>query len=391
MTLRTKLLMMLMLGPALTIVPRIQAEENAVHAIRAYVGTYTRKESKGIYTFTLDPKTGETSEPELAAELVNPSFVAISPNEKFLYAVNEVADFPGVAGKKAGGVTGFKLDKQSGKLTKINSQLSGGPGPCHVQVDKSGKVVLVANYGGGSVASLPINAEGELSPAASFIQHVGSSINPRRQTAPHAHSVNVDATNKFAVVADLGMDQLLVYKLNSEKGTITPNDPPSVATIPGGGPRHFSFHPNGKFAYANNEILLSVTAYKWDAAQGVLTPIVTEPTVPAGTSLDGNSTAECLVHPSGKFLYVSNRGPNSIAVFQIKENGTLKSVERESTQGEIPRGFGIDPTGNWLIAGNQNSDSVIVYRINQDTGELDPTGKLLNIPTPVNVRMIQIR
>lgn len=369
----------------------LNAEESSVDSIRVYVGTYTRGDSKGIYTFELDPKTGKTTEPQLAAELVNPSFVAIAPSGKYLYAVNEVADFPGVKGKQAGGVTGFKLDAKTGKLTKINSQLSGGPGPCHLSVDHEEKCVVVANYGGGSVASLPIKQNGELAPAASFIQHEGSSVNPRRQTAPHAHSANVDAGNNYAVVADLGLDKLLVYKLDAEQGTLTPNDPPFVKTVQGGGPRHLDFHPNGKYAYANNEITLSVTAYDYDSNNGVLTPLQTVTTVPEGTPLQGNSTAETLVHPSGKFLYVSNRGPNSIAMFRIKDDGTLESLGLESTQGEIPRGFGIDPTGNFLLVGNQNTHTVVVLKIDQETGMLSSTGTKLEIPSPVNVRMLPIK
>ncbi|WP_417849683.1 lactonase family protein [Thalassoglobus sp.] len=366
------------------------AQQESVNAVRVYVGTYTRKESKGIYTFTLNPQTGETSEPELAAELTNPSFVAISPSGKFLYAVNEVSDFAGPGQGAAGGVTGFQLDAQTGKLTKINSQSSGGPGACHLTVDQTGKCVLVANYGGGSVASLPIDEDGSLKPAASLMQHKGSSVNERRQKGPHAHSVNVDAANKFAVVADLGLDQLLVYKLNAEAGTLTPNDPAFTKSIPGGGPRHLSFHPNGKLAFANNEMLLSVTAYNYDANKGVLTPIETYSTVPEGTGLEGNSTAETLVHPSGKFLYVSNRGPNSIAMFRIRKDGTLEPLGYAPTNGEIPRGFGIDPTGNFLLAANQNSDTVVVFRIDQKTGKLSATGTVLNISTPVNVRMLAI-
>lgn len=370
--------------------PPVLAEEKNMDSIRVFVGTYTRSDSKGIYTFELDPKTGKTTEPVLAAELVNPSFVAISPSGKLLYAVNEVADFPGITGQKAGGVTGFQLNAKTGQLTKINSQLSGGPGPCHLTVDATGQCVIVANYSGGSVASLPINEQGELAPAASFIQHIGSSVNPSRQASPHAHSANIDAGNNFAVVADLGLDKLFVYKLDADQGTLTPHDPPSVSTQPGDGPRHLSFHPNGKFAYANNEILLSVTAYSYDGRKGVLTPLMTASTVPEGTKLEGNSTAETLVHPSGKFLYVSNRGPNSIAMFRIQEDGTLVSLGQESTLGEIPRGFGIDPTGNFLLAGNQNSDTVVVFKINQETGQLTPTGTVLKIPSPVNVRMLAI-
>lgn len=366
------------------------AEDSQMDSIRVYVGTYTRNGSKGIYTFELNPKTGATTQPVVAAELKNPSFVAISPSGNYLYAVNEVSDFPGISGPKAGGVTGFQMDAKSGKLTKLNSQLSGGPGPCHLTVDNAEKCVLVANYGGGSVACLPIQEGGELAPASSFFQHEGSSVNPRRQQGPHAHSVNVDAGNQFAVVADLGLDKLLVYKLNAEKGELSPNTPPSVSTHPGDGPRHFSFHPNGKFAYANNEILLSVTAYGYDADQGILTPLETYPTVPEGTGLEGNSTAETLVHPSGKFLYVSNRGPNSIAMYRINPDGKLTSLGQEPTKGKIPRGFGIDPTGKYLLAANQDSDTVVVFEIDPSTGKLSPTGTVLEIPTPVCVRMLPI-
>ncbi len=366
------------------------AEEKQVDSIRVYVGTYTRKGSEGIYTFELDPQTGKATPPQLAAKLVNPSFVAISPSGKFLYAVNEVSNFPGANGKKAGGVTSFSMDAKSGKLTKLNSQISEGAGPCHLSVDHTGKCVIVANYGGGSVASLPVKANGELESAASFIQHEGSSVNPRRQKGPHAHSVNVDAGNNFAVVADLGLDKLLVYKLDAKEGTLTPNDPPSVSSNPGAGPRHFSFHPNGKFAYVCNEMQSSVTAYAYDAKQGVLTSRMTLSTLPEDYEDKGNSTAEALVHPSGKFLYVSNRVHDSIAMFQIKDDGTIKHIGNESTQGKIPRNFGIDPTGKYLLAANQDSNTIVVFEIDQSSGKLKSTGTVIEVPTPVCVRMTPI-
>lgn len=365
-----------------------QAQEREVGLQRVYVGTYTRGESQGIYTFLLNSLTGEATAPELAAELVNPSFLAFSPNNKFLYAVNEVSDFPGSSGRSAGGVTGFALDALSGKLTKLNSQHSGGAGPCHVVVDKTGKVVVVANYGGGSVASYAVNEDGSLEPASSFIQHEGSSVNPNRQTAPHAHSVNIDANNRFAVVADLGLDKLLVYKLDTATGKLTPNDPPSVSTPAGGGPRHLSFHPNGKFAYSNNEILPSVTAYKYDAENGLLTPMMTLSSVPEGYNDPGNSTAEVLVHPSGKFLYVSNRGHDSIAMYTINADGTLEAIGHESTRGNVPRNFGIDLTGKYLLAANQNSGTIVIFEIDQQTGKLKATGNVVDVPSPVCVRMV---
>ena len=366
------------------------AEEKQVTSIRVFVGTYTRNGSEGIYTFELDPQTGKTTPPQLAAKLVNPSFVAISPSGKFLYAVNEVSDFPGANGKKAGGVSSFAMDAKTGKLTKLNSQVSGGAGPCHLSVDRTGKCVIVANYGGGSVASLPVKANGELEPAASFIQHEGSSVNPGRQKGPHAHSANVDAGNNFVVVADLGLDKLMVYKFDAEKGTLSPNDPPSVSSNPGAGPRHFSFHPTGKFAYACNEMQSSVTAYAYDAKKGVLTPLMTLSTLPDDDEGKGNSTAEALVHPSGKFLYVSNRVHDSIAMFKINEDGTIKRIGNESTQGKIPRNFGIDPTGKYLLAANQNSNTIVVFEIDPSSGKLKPTGNVIKVPTPVCVRMVPI-
>ena len=366
------------------------AEEETVDTIRVYIGTYTRKESQGIYTFELNLQTGTTTEPELAAELVNPSFVAFSPDHKYLYAVNEVSDFPGSEEKKAGGVTGFRLDAKSGALTLLNSQLSGGVGPCHVTVDGTGKCVVVANYGSGSAASFPVSEQGELAPAATVIQHEGSSVNPKRQQGPHAHSANIDAGNNYVVIADLGLDQLRVYKLNAEQATLTPNDPPFVKTEPGVGPRHFNFHPNGRFAYSNNEMASSVTAYGYDPEEGVLTPMMTQSTLPEDYDEPGNSTAETLVHPSGKFLYVSNRGHNSIAIFRIQNDGSIEPLGHHSTLGNIPRNFGIDPTGKYLLAANQDSDTIALFEIDQKTGRLKETGNLISVPTPVCVRMIPI-
>ncbi|TWT56981.1 6-phosphogluconolactonase [Thalassoglobus neptunius] len=369
------------------LLPSVAAAQES-SPMRVYVGTYTRGDSQGIYTFTLDMETGKPSEPKLAAELANPSFVAISPDHQFLYCVNEVSDLPGPRGQKVGGVTSFKLDSETGDLTKLNNQLTGGAGPCHLVVDKTGSCLVVANYGGGSVASLPILEDGSLDAITSFIGHIGSSINPRRQEAPHAHSANIDANNKRVVVADLGLDKLLVYQLNPETGTLSPNSPPSVSTKPGDGPRHFCFHPNGNYAYSNNELSSSLTAYSYDPESGELSPLMTKSTLPDEGEFEGNSTAETLVHPSGKFVYVSNRGHNSIAGFRIQDDGTIEPIGHTSTQGEIPRNFGIDPTGTFLLAANQNSDTIVVFRISQEDGSLEPTGNVVNVPTPVCVRMI---
>jgi 6-phosphogluconolactonase len=250
--------------------------------------------------------------------------------------------------------------------------------------------VLVANYGGGSVAVLPIGADGALKPASAFIQHTGSSINASRQKEPHAHSVIVDPSDRFVYVADLGIDRVMIYRLDGAKGSLVANDPPFAATEPGAGPRHFALHPRGRFAYVINELVNTVTAFGRDPERGGLTPLQTISTLPAGQQpLPSYSTAEVLVHPSGKFLYGSNRGHDSITVFSIDEkSGRLTFVETQPTQGSTPRGLGIDPTGAYLIAGNQRSDSVVVFRINQETGRLTPTGSKIDVGAPVSVKFV---
>lgn len=356
---------------------------------RVYFGTYTGKSSKGIYRSELDLATGKLSPPVLAGEAVNPSFLAIAPNQKFLYAVGEVND---VNGKKGGGVSAFAMDSATGDLKLLNQQSSVGAGPCHIVVDRTGKVALVANYGGGSAAALPISSDGKLGEASSFVQHKGSSINPGNQAAPHAHSVNVDGANRFAMVADLGIDKVMVYRLDPDKGTITANDPPSASVDAGSGPRHFAFHPNGKNAYVINEIKLTVTAFQYDADRGVLTPQQTITTLPEGvTDRKGMSTAEVQVHPSGKFLYGSNRGHHSIAIFSIDSaTGKLTAIGHQGQGIKTPRNFGIDPTGNYLLVCNQDSDSVIVFRIDQTTGKLEPTGSTVTVGTPVCVKFLPL-
>jgi 6-phosphogluconolactonase len=356
---------------------------------RVYFGTYTGKSSKGIYRSELDLATGKLSLPTLAAEVASPSFLAIAPNQKFLYAVGELND---VNGKKGGAVNAFAIDAATGDLKLLNQQSSVGPGPCHIVVDRTGKNALVANYGGGSAAVLPIQADGKLGEASSFVQHKGSSINPGNQAGPHAHSINVDAANRFVCVADLGIDKVMVYRLDPDKGTITANDPPAGHVEPGSGPRHFAFHPNGKNAYVINEIKLTVTAFQYDADKGVLTPQQTITTLPEGvTDRKGMSTAEVQVHPSGKFLYGSNRGHNSIAIFSIDSaTGKLTAAGHQGQGIKTPRNFGIDPTGNYLLVANQSGDSVIVFRINQSTGQLEPTGSTVEVGAPVCVKFLPL-
>ena len=350
-----------------------------------YIGTYTRTEEQGIHWLKLDLGSGELTAVGKLAGQKNPSFLAIHPNKKFLYAVNEIGNYNG---EKAGGVSAYAIDSESGALTFLNQQSSKGGAPCHLSVDATGRNVLVANYTSGSVASLPIARNGRLRKANAFVQHTGSSVLVPRQSAPHGHSINVSPGNKFAVAADLGLDKVLVYRFDAKKGALTPAGFAKVA--PGAGPRHFAFHPNGKYGYVINEITLTVTAFGWDEGQGRLNELQTITTLPEKRA-KGMSTAEVQVHPSGKFLYGSNRGHNTIAVFAIDPmTGELKAVQHQSTLGMTPRNFGLDPTGQFLIVANQSSGDIFTFRINQATGKLTPTGHKIEIPMPVCVKFLEL-
>jgi len=353
---------------------------------RVYFGTYTGKESKGIYVSELDLKTGALTEATLAAETTSPAFLAVHPSRKYLFAVSEISNFEG---KKTGAVAAYAIDAKTGTLTLLNKQSSQGAGPCHLTVDKTGKAVLVANYGAGSVASLPIGDDGKLGEAASAIQHKGSSVNKGRQESPHAHSINMDPANNFAFAADLGLDQVLIYKFDAGKATLTPNDPAYGAVAPGSGPRHFAFHPTGKYAYVCNEMTSGITAFAYDATKGALTAIQTLSTLPE--PVKGNSTAECQVHPSGKFVYVSNRGHDSLAIFTIDQaTGKLTAAGHQKTGGKTPRNFGIDPTGQFVVAANQGTHDVHVFRVDGNTGQMTAVGQPIKVGSPVCVRFVAV-
>ncbi|MFN0166888.1 MAG: lactonase family protein [Bryobacteraceae bacterium] len=353
---------------------------------RVYVGT-GGSQSRGIYMFRLETRTGKATEPELAAEASNPNFLEIHPSRKFVYAVG---DIPGPEGKKQGGVMAFSIEMKTGKLALLNQVSSSSAGPCHISVDKTGQTALVANYGGGTVAAFGIEKDGRLRESASVIRHAGKSVNPKRQEAPHPHSFNVSLDNRWGVAADLGLDQVLVYKLDPAKSTITPANPPFAKVASGAGPRHFAFHPSGKYGYVINEIGNTVTAFRFDTARGVLTEIQDITTLPAGFS--GTSyTAEVRVHPNGHFLYGSNRGHDSIAVFAIDQaTGRLKPVEIVSTQGKNPRNFNLDPSGTLLLAGNQSTDNIVIFRVDRATGKMTPTGQTLKVPAPICHRFLPI-
>ena len=350
-----------------------------------YVGTFTGAKSKGIYACRFDTGTGKLTSLGLVAETPNPSFVAIHPNNRFLYAVNAISNF---GGKNSGSVSAFAIDQQTGKLTLLNQQATGGAGPCHLVVDASGKCVLAANYGGGSVCALPVKQDGSLGKATAFIQHHGSSINPRRQEGPHAHGIYLDTNNRFVFVPDLGLDKVMIYKFDAAKGALEAHDPAFAPVKAGSGPRHLAFHPDGRFVYVINELSSTLTAFAFNAKRGELLELQTVSTLPEGCT-NQNSTAEVEVHPSGKFVYGSNRGHDSIVVFAINQKtGKLTWVENQPTLGRTPRNFAIDPMGKYLIAANQASDTLVVFQIEQESGKLKPTAQTVEVPTPVCVRFL---
>jgi 6-phosphogluconolactonase len=342
----------------------------------AYAGTYTRQKSKGIYVYRLDPKTGKLTAGALAAETSNPSFLAVHPSQKYLYAANE---------NNVGTVSAFAIDPASGQLKLLNSVSSKGSGPCHVSVDKTGKWVFAANYNNGSAAAFPVKADGSLGEASWTVQDSGSSADKQRQAGPHAHSANLSPSNKFMLLADLGLDQVLVFKFDAAKGALTPNRPPFAKVAPGSGPRHLAFSTNGKFAYVIDEMAATVTAFRWDSAHGTLDELQTISTLPADYA-GGKSTAEIAAHPNGRFLYGSNRVHNSIALFDIDAvTGKLAFVDVFPSLGKTPRSFAIDPSGAFLFAAHQDSDNIVGFRIDPKNGRLTPTGDSLDVGSPVCV------
>lgn len=334
----------------------------------------------GISVYRLDLSTGNLAHRSTVSEVKNPSFQAIHPSNRFLYSVAEVDN--------GGALHAFAIDPATGALRSLNHQPCMGAGPCHVSVDATGRVVLVANYSSGDVAALPILDDGSLGEATSVFQHEGSSVNPGRQQGPHAHSITIDPGNRFAVSADLGIDKVLVYRLDAEKQTITPNDPPGVDVQAGAGPRHFAFHPNRKHAYLINELDNTAVTYAYDEDRGVLETIQVISTLPPDFT-DTSYCADIHVSPDGRFVYGSNRGHDSIVIFEVDTGtGKLSVVDYESTRGEFPRNFSLDPSGRFLFAANQNTDNIVAYRIDGQTGRLAATGHQVETPQPVCINMI---
>lgn len=357
-----------------------------------YVGTYSkvgqpgRGRAEGIYVYRQDEATGELTLLQTVADVPNPSFLALHPGGDALYAVNETLGIDDHAG---GAVSAFARDRQSGELTYLNREESHGNDPCHLDVDPTGTLVLVANYNSGSVAALPLGADGRVGPASFTDQHAGSSANPSRQGEAHAHAFAIAPGGRFAICPDLGMDFVFVYRLDAATKSVAPNDPLGARMAPGAGPRHLDFHPNGRWVYLINELDSTVTACAWDAERGALEPFQTVSTLPDGYT--GETTcADIHVAPSGRFVYGSNRGHDSIATFAVDgATGRLTPVGHTPTGGRTPRNFALDPTGIFLYAANQNSDTIVTFRLDPDTGLPAPTGQVTAVPSPVCIKFAQ--
>src|SRR6202166_1477722 len=375
--------LLIIVAPLLLSVSRTSGDNSKPSQYFAFIGTYTSKtESKGIYSFHFDSGTGRLTSMAVSATTQDPSFLTVAPNEKYLYAVNELGELDG---KKSGAVTSYSLDPKSGQLSQLNQLPSGGADPCYVSFDGTGKYLLVANYSGGSVSTFPIAPDGRIGSASAFVQHSGSGPNKERQEGPHAHFIASSGDNRFVFVVDLGLDEVVVYHFDPATGSPIPNHPPFAKLAPGAGPRHLAFHPNGKFVYVLSEVNSTVTAFAYDAENGSFSTLQTLSTIPKDFKVR-NDTAEIVVHPSGKFLYASNRGHDSIAEFTIDPaRGTLTLAGDFSTQGKEPRNFALDPTGKFLLAANQESNNIVVFRIDQSTGALTAAGQIAQVPAPVDI------
>jgi 6-phosphogluconolactonase len=358
------------------------AADSPVGQYLVYVGTYTGPKSKGIYGLRFDSSKGSLDEIGLVGEVAHPSFLTFDRNQRYLYAVSELK------GDTNGLVSSFAVNRKTGMLTFLNKVSTKGTVACHLVVDKSNKMLLVANYGSGSVAAFRVKPDGMLSESTAFDQHSGSSVNPRRQRGPHAHAVVLSADNRFVFVPELGLDEIKSYRIDPDQATFTANDPPYVKVTPGLGPRHFTFHPNNKYAYDVNEMGSSVTAFTYDSQKGALHEIQNISTLPDGFS-GVNNSAEIQVDKTGHFLYASNRGNDSIAVFSIDgKNGKLTKLQTIPTEGKTPRNFSLDPTGKYLLAANQDSDTIVVFKVDQKSGRLSSTGRTVTVPSPVCIDFV---
>ncbi len=350
----------------------------------AYIGTYSQNGSRGIYRISFNSQTGSLQVLEGTNAIENSSFLAIHPSKKFLYAVSEVAKYKG---EDTGSIVAYRIEGKQGQLVELNQLATGGAVPCHLSIDSTGRCIVVANYTGGSIASFRLKENGELESLVSLMQHHGQSINKQRQESAHAHSANISADNRFVYAADLGIDQMIIYRLDPQTAKLSENEPAIIRVKPGSGPRHFAFHPQKDFAYLLNELSCDLIAFKRNPSTGNLEALQTIATVPEVKP--GFTTAEVRVHPGGKFLYASNRGHNSLAIYRIDpETGLLKSLGNEPTGGEMPRNFNFDPTGKFILVANRVSNNIIVFRIDPETGLLQKTKNKAEIPMPVCIRFL---
>ena len=353
---------------------------------RVYFGTGGTVQGKGIFRSDLDSQAGHLTEAELAVEAMRPGVIALHPEGTHVYAVGRPA---GYRGPRGGAVSAYQIDRENGSLTLLNSQDSGGQGPCYLEVDAAGRNVLVCHYMSGNCSVLPLAEDGSLKPVSSTQQHTGSSQDPRRQDRPHPHAIVLDPAGHHAVVPDLGLDRVMIYEFDAESGKLLPNDPPHVATKPGSGPRHFAFAPSGKFAYVNLELSNEVTAYSYDSAGGSLTELQTLSTLPEDYQ-GRNWNAAIRFTPDGRFLYVSNRGHNSIAAFAADANtGKLTPRGHTTTGSDLPHTLAIDPTGSCLITTDLRSGHANVFRIDKESGSLTHTGTI-DVPGANTVVMLPL-
>lgn len=355
------------------------------HNCLIYVGTYTGKGSEGIYAYSFNPTKGDIKPIGIVAKTENPSFIAIDPKGQFLYTVNETDSFQN---KPGGAVSVFAINRKSGQLKLLQQVASLGAAPAHLSLDKSGRYLMVANYNGGNAAVFPVGKDGKLGEHSAFIQNTGSGPNHDRQTSPHAHFISVTNDNRFVMIADLGIDKVVKYRFNANNGSLVHIDPGFVKLNPGSGPRHLAFHASGNFIYVLNELSSTITGFSYDSETGRMMEKQTISTLPANFTGE-NTVAEIVLDATGKFLYVSNRGDNSIALYNIdSEDGSLTPVQWISSGGKTPRSFEIDPTGHWLFAANQNSDNIVLFRIDQASGKLSQTSQTLRLNSPVCINFL---
>jgi len=346
-----------------------------------YFGSHSSGPGIGFSKSYFNTNTGVLTKPEFLIEAKEPAFFIIHPNGKYLYTCNS---------GQPGQISAYAIDSTTKHLILLNQKPSYGGDPSFISFDKTLRFALVANYDGGNICVYAIQPDGSFGDRTAFVQHEGKSVNPERQTHAYAHSIIVDQSNRFVLVADLGLDKVFVYRFNEKDGSLSSNDPPFAMVKPGSGPRHVRFHPNGKWIYVINEMGCSISCFNWDSDKGTLIEFQNISTLPKDFT-NTSTCAELEIHPNGKFLYCSNRGHNSIAVFAIDQiSGQLTLIQHVPTKGNTPRNFAFDPTGKWIICTNQDSNNAVVFSINKTAGYLTQVGEPVEVPQPFCERFLSI-